>query len=41
MRVTIYKIGKFDPVNRENSIFEGENSKLYISRLNWIFSRFN
>jgi hypothetical protein len=30
MRVTIYKIGKFNPVNKENLIFEGKNSKLYV-----------
>jgi hypothetical protein len=29
-RVTIYKIGKFNPVDKDNSIFEEENSKLYV-----------
>jgi hypothetical protein len=29
-RVTTYKIGKFDPVDKDNSIFEEENSKLHV-----------
>jgi hypothetical protein len=29
-RVTTYKIGKFDPVDKDNSIFEKENSKLHV-----------
>jgi len=29
-RAKIYKIKNFDPVDKENSIFEEENSKLYV-----------
>ena len=28
--VKIYKIRKFDPINKDNLIFEEENSKLYV-----------
>ena len=40
-KVKIYKIRKFDPVDKENSIFKEENLTLYVEGLNWNFSMFN